>query len=316
MQTTSMPLKTFCKRSAVLLIFGMVVSVGAWAQPATVPSATLNKIRNTQLVVVGYREFSVPFSYLDARHQPVGYSIDLCQKVVLAIQQHLGLAQLRIKYVPVSPATRIPLVANGPVDMECGVSTNTLERQRSVAFSVTTFLSEARLVSKRKDAIEDLNQLRGQVVVSTVGTTSMRRLNTLNQEHQLQMQIVAGRDDIDSFQMLNVGRAKAYLMDDVLLRGFVAQSAHPQDYVISQAVFSVEPYAIMLKRQDPAFKKVVDTALVDLFRSGEQQAIYQKWFMQPLEPSLTNLQLPMSAALKRVVAQPTDSGNPADYMAQ
>jgi glutamate/aspartate transport system substrate-binding protein len=284
----------------------------AWAAQAQT-SPTLNKLRNTQLITVGYRELSIPFSYLNERQQPIGYSVELCQRVVESLQRKLGLAQLRIKYVPVTSATRIPLVSNGSVDLECGITTNTVERQRTVAFSITTFVAEARLLFKRKNKIQDLEQLRGQGVVSTVGTTSMRNLNELNQTRQMNMAILAGRDDTDAFHMLDVDRVKAFLMDDVLLRSLVATAERPSDYDISQKAYSVEPYAIMLNKNDPLFKKAVDAALVELFQSGKQQAIYQRWFMQPIPPKGLNLQLPMSKALQHMRQQPSDSGDPADY---
>ncbi|WP_158529666.1 amino acid ABC transporter substrate-binding protein [Parvibium lacunae] len=288
-------------------------------------SPTLRRARSTQVLVVGYRESSIPFSFLNAQRQPAGYSIELCQGVVGLLREWLQRPGLTIKFVAVTSATRIPQVASGLVDMECGVTTNTQERQRTVAFSKTIFLAETRLASRRQDNIQQITQLRGQVVVSTVGTTSMRQLSELNQTQQLDMTIIAGRDDTDSFQILDMGRARAYLMDDVLLRSFIRSAKRTDAYVISTQAFSVEPYGIMLNRQDKGFKQAVDAALVTLFASGKQQHIYNKWFMQPIqvgsasgnlaaEPGTDfNLNLPMSPRLQRVIAQPTDSANPHDY---
>lgn len=276
-------------------------------------SPTLQKIQQTGVIVLGYREASVPFSYLDDKQQPIGYSIDLCHHVVGRLQAGMPARQLRVKLVPVQSATRIPLVMNGTVDLECGITTNTLERQRSVAFSVTTFVAQSRLASKRSAPIMRVAELAGKPVVSTVSTTSLARLKVLNEQARLNMTLLAGRDDNDSFLMLDTDRAVAYAMDDVLLRSFIAVSRHPADYVLSTETLSVEPYALMLPRGDPAFKQAVDAALGQLFASGEAQALYDKWFLKPLPHLGINLRLPMSPALRHALANPTDSGNPAAY---
>lgn len=277
-------------------------------------SVTLQKIRATGVVAIGYREGSVPFSYLDSNHQPVGYSMDICNKVVVAIRERLKFKSLTVRLVPMTPATRIPLVANGTIDLECGVTTNTPERQKSVAFSVTTFVTESRLVSKRQLPIDRIEDMRGKTVVTTIGTTSMRYLNDLNRTRKLGMEILAGRDDADSFLMVVAGRAQAYAMDDVLLRSFIANSPQPGDYLISRETLSVEPYGIMLNKNDPIFKRTVDEAIVALFRSGEFARIYHRWFEKPIPGQEINLNLPMSGALRAVIEHPTDSANPDDYL--
>lgn len=280
---------------------------------ATQDSVTLKKIGAAGVIAIGYREGSVPFSYLDENHQPVGYSMDICNKVVAAIRTRLKLKTLAVRLVPMTPATRVPLVANGTIDLECGVTTNTPERQRSVAFSVTTFVTESRLVSKRQAPVMRIDDMRGKAVVTTIGTTSMRYLNELNQSRRLGMEILAGRDDSDSFLMVASGRAQAYAMDDVLLRSFIANAPQPEDYLISHETLSVEPYGIMLNKDDPIFKRAVDEAIVALFRSEEFARIYQRWFQQPIPGQGINLNLPMSDALRKVVQHPTDSASPEDY---
>lgn len=276
-------------------------------------SPTLQRIQQTGVIVLGYRESSVPFSYLDDKQQPIGYSIDLCRHVVTRIQAGMPTQPLRVKLVPVQSATRIPLVMNGTVDLECGITTNTLERQRSVAFSLTTFVAQSRLVSKRSAPVLRVAELAGKPVVSTVSTTSLARLKTLNEQENLGMTLLAGRDDNDSFLMLDTDRAVAYAMDDVLLRSFIAVSRHPADYVLSTETLSVEPYALMLPKGDPVFKQAVDTALAQFFASGEAHALYDKWFLKPLPNLGINLQLPMSAALRQALSNPTDSGDPGAY---
>ena len=276
-------------------------------------SATLQKIKDTGVISVGYREGSVPFSYLDNNHQPIGYSMDICNKIVVAIRVRLKLKALTVRLMPMTPATRIALVANGTIDLECGVTTNTLERQKSVAFSVTTFVTESRLVSKRHTPIKRIEALRGKTVVTTIGTTSMHYLNQLNQSRQLDMKILAGRDDTDSFLMLSTDRAQAYAMDEVLLRSFIANASQPDDYLISEEALSIEPYGIMLNKDDPEFKRVVDAAIIALFKSTEFTQIYQKWFLMPIPVQNVRLNLPINPALKKVLQHPTDSGDPADY---
>ena len=293
--------------------------VAAWsatvtaADAALADSAVLRKIRDTGLITVGHRLTSIPFSYLDAKLRPVGYSMDLCQRVVEAIRTRLDLRDLEVKMVTVTSATRMPLVANGSVDLECGVTTNTVERQKSQAFSVTTFVAASRLLSKKENEIRTVEDLRGKVVASTIATTSIRYLNNANEARKLDMRIVAGQDDTDAFQMVLNDRAVAFAMDDVLLRSLQANASNPGDYSISEEALSVEPYGIGLPKDDPVFKQLVDGVLVDLYRSGEIHAIYRKWFQLPIPPKGINLQLPMSEALKRAIAQPTDDPDPARY---
>ncbi len=278
-------------------------------------SPTLAKIRQTGLVVVGHRIGSVPFSYLDGQLKPVGYSMDLCHRVVAAIAAQLKLPDLQVKLIAVTPATRMPLVANGTVDLECGVTTNTLGRQKSQSFTVTTYVAQSRLMAKKSSRIRSLQDLRGQTVVSTVSTTNIRFLHEANARDHLDMKILAGKDDAESFQMVETDRAVAFVMDDVLLYSLVANAHNPADYAISAEVLSVEPYAIGLSKNDPKFKQLVDAVLTDLFTRGDIQAIYRKWFQSPIPPHGINLQLPMSAALQRTLASPTDSVDPKRYQA-
>lgn len=296
---------------------GLAIAALAQAAPpaagALADSDVLRKVRDTGVIVLGHRITSVPFSYLDARLRPIGYSMDLCQHVVEAVRRQLGLQDLEVKLVPVTSATRLPLVANGTVDLECGVTTNTAERQKTQAFSVTTFVAASRLLAKKESAVRSLDDLRGQVVASTIATTSIRYLASVNESRKLDMKIVAGQDDTDAFQMVQTGRAVAFAMDDVLLRSLIASAPHPADYSISDEALSVEPYGIGLPKDDPVFKQLVDGVLIGLYRSGEIHAIYRKWFQSPIPPKGINLQLPMSESLRRAIEQPTDSPLPQSY---
>lgn len=301
-----------CFRSfALFLLIGLSLLTARAAEPLSSP--TLRKIRDTGVIVLGYRVASAPFSYLDADLKPVGYSIELCERVVQAVRERLQLPELEAKMVSVSSATRMPMVANGAVDLECGITTHTAERQRIQAFSLTTFVAETRLLSKRQQPIRSVEDLRGQPVASTIATTSIQFLHQLNQTRELDMKILVGQDDKDAFRLLQTGRAVAYAMDDVLLRTWLAGSGRPQDYLISEASFSIEPYALGLAQGDPGFKQLVDEVLRALFRSGEIRRIYQRWFESPLPGSGLNLRLPMSPAFQRLIEQPSDSPDPAQY---
>jgi len=276
-------------------------------------SPTLRKIRESGVITLGYRESQFPFSYLDDSQRPVGYSIDICERIAATVQQRIGLRDLERRYVAVTSATRIPLVANGTVDLECGVTTNTAERQRVVAFTVTTFVAESRLLSRKTLPLLHLEDLRGKVVTSTVGTTSLTHLQDIDAARGLDMTILAAKDDPDAFHLVQVGRADAYAMDDALLRGTIARSGQAADFVLSSDRLGVEPYAIMLAKGDPVFKELADQVIIGLFRSGDIYPLYGHWFQSPLPPKGVNLGFPLFPAMRRLVAQPTDSPDPADY---
>jgi len=300
---------TLLRWTVALPCVAIMLAPSAWGQG----SPTLSKVEQTGMITLGYRVSSVPFSYLDERLNPIGYSMDLCYRIVDAVKAKLKLRNLQVKLFPVTSATRIPLVVNGTVDLECGITTNTLERQKSEAFSVTTFVAVSRLLAKKSSNIQTLSDLQGEPVASTVGTTSIRNLHELNLAQKLDMKILAGLDDAESFQMVQTDRAVAYLMDDVLLRSLVASAKNPAEFSISAESMSIEPYGIALTKGDAAFKQLVDDVLVGIFRSGEIHTIYNKWFQSPIPPKGINLQLPMSAALKKAIAAPTDSGDPKHY---
>jgi glutamate/aspartate transport system substrate-binding protein len=263
--------------------------------------------------VIGHRDASIPFSYLDDKQQPIGYSMDLCMKIVDAVKAELKMPNLQVKLNQVTSATRIPLMANGTIDMECGSTTNNIDRQKQVSFVTTTFVTANRLVAKKASKINTLADMKGKAIVSTSGTTNIKQITELNASRNLGMNVMAGKDHAESFLMVETGRAVAFAMDDILLYGLVASSKAPADYAITNEALSVEPYGIMIRKDDPAFKKVADGAIQALFKSGEINKIYAKWFQSPIPPKNINLNLPMTEALKKVVAKPTDSGDPAAY---
>jgi len=286
----------------------------AVAQPAVAQeTGTLKKIKDSGAITLGHRDSSIPFSYYDDKQQVVGYAMDLCQRIVEAVKADLKLPKLEVKLNPVTSATRIPLMANGTIDLECGSTTNNLERQKQVAFTITHFVTANRYVAKKASKIDKLADLKGKTVVSTSGTTNLKWVTEENQKQNLGMSIVAAKDHAEAFLMVETGRAAAFFMDDILLYSLVANSKNPGDWAIGTEAYSVEPYGIMLRRDDPAFKKVVDQAMIQLYKSGQIMPIYEKWFLKPIPPKGINLNVPMSAAFKRVVANPTDSGDPAAY---
>ena len=287
------------------------IAAGAAAQ-AQALDGTLKKIKDTGTITLGIRESSSPFSFLDDEQKPIGYSIDLCMKIVDAVKAELK-SPVNVVMQPVTSATRIPLMANGTIDLECGSTTNNLERQQQVSFVDTTFVTANRLVSKKSSNIAKLEDLKGKTLVSTSGTSNSKQVNQLNTDKNLGINVVPANDHSNAFQMVETDRAAAFAMDDILLYSLVAQSKNPAAYVISSEALSVEPYGIMLRKGDPAFKKLADNAVVATFKSGEINKIYAKWFTSPIPPKNINLNVPMSEALKKVIANPTDSGDGAAY---
>jgi len=294
----------------------LIAGAGALATSALAQeTGTLKKIKDSGTIILGVRDSSIPFSYLDDKQSYQGYSVDLCMKIVTSVQRQLGLSTLNVKLNPVTSATRIPLMANGTIDLECGSTTNNLERQKQVSFAPTTFVTANRILSKKSAHIKSLADLRGKVVVSTSGTSNLKQLTTLNADQNLGINILPAKDHAEAFLMVETGRAAAFVMDDILLASLAANSKSPADYEISKEALSVEPYGIMLRKDDPAFKKAVDTAISNILTSGDINRIYDKWFMQPIPPKNITLNWPISDQFKAVIAKPTDSGEPSAYAA-
>jgi glutamate/aspartate transport system substrate-binding protein len=293
------------------LVFMAAVAVAA-VGPAY-GQGRLEKIKSTGEITIGHRDASIPFSYLDGNQKPVGYSMDICYKVVDALKQQLGMAKINIKLVPITSSTRIPLVANGTVDLVCGSATNTVERQSQVSFAPTTFVTATRFAAKKSSHVNKLDDLKGKTVVSTAGTSNIRWLTGANDSQHLDMRIIPTKDHPAAMLTVANGRAVAFFMDDILLAGLVATERQPDDWMISKDTYTVEPYAIMEPKNDPEFKKVVDATVVAMTKDGTLNTLYKKWFQSPIPPKNINLDLPMSEPLKRALANPTDSGNPADY---
>ncbi len=299
------------KRTLALLT--ATVAAAALALPAAAQEGTLKKIKDGGSITIGHRDGSIPFSYYDDRQQPVGYAMDLCLRIADAVKTELKMPKLDVKYQLVTSANRIPLMANGTIDLECGSTTNNLARQEQVWFTITHFVTANRWVAKKSANIRSLADLKGKTIVSTAGTTNIKQITEINSQQNLGMNIISANGHPEAFQMVETGRAAAFVMDDILLYSLAAQSRSPSDYAISPEALSVEPYGIMVRKDDKAFKKVVDDAMVNIYKSGQINAIYAKWFQKPIPPKGLNLNIPMSDAMKKVVARPTDSGDPAAY---
>ena len=261
-----------------------------FASSAAAQEGTLKKIKDSGAITIGHRDASVPFSYYDDKQQPVGYSMDLCARVVDAVKKELNLPNLKVNYQLVTSANRIPLMANGTIDLECGSTTNNLARQEQVWFATTHFVTANRYVSKKSAKIGKLADLKGKTIVSTAGTTNIKQITELNGEQKLGMNIISANGHAEAFQMVETGRAVAFVMDDILLYSLVAQSRSPKDYDISKEALSVEPYGIMVRKDDAAFKKTVNGALNAVYKSGEINKIYDKWFLKPIPPKNINLE--------------------------
>jgi glutamate/aspartate transport system substrate-binding protein len=289
----------------------VLITVPAQASELT---GTLQKVKETNRIVLGFQEASVPFSYLDGNQKAIGYAVDICMKIVDAVKRELKLSSLDVETSPVTSSNRIPLMMNGTVDLVCSATTNNAERQRQVAFTNSHFLSATRFAARKSDNITTIDHLKGKPVVAVAGSTNMVQLNQVNAARNLGITPLAAKDQAEAFLILETGRAAAYVLDDVQLAVAIARSKDPSAYIISEEAFSkAEPYGIMLRRDDAAFKAVADRATAELYRSPEVEALYKKWFESPVPPNELNFKTPMTAVLRNAYAHPSDSPDPASY---
>jgi glutamate/aspartate transport system substrate-binding protein len=269
---------------------------------------TLKKIRDTGVIKIGNRDASIPFSYLDDKQQPIGYGVDICLKIADAIKANLKMPNLKVEFVPVTSQTRIPILTGGNIDLECGSTTNSVERQKQVAFAPTYFVTGTKIVVKKSAGIKGYNDLKGKTVVFTQGTTNERAMKAYNDANNLGINFIPSKDHAESFLAVETGRAVAFPMDDVLLYSLIATARNPGDYMVVGEFLSDDPYAIMLRRDDAEFKKLVDSTVAGLYKSGEINKIYAKWFQSVIPPKNVNLNFPMSDGLKEAIKNPNDTG--------
>ena len=293
-------LRAGCSFLGTMLLSSLLFS------PEAIAGATLAKIRDTQTITVAYRETTAPFSYLDADKKPIGFTIDLCSKIIEGIRQELKLPQLKVAYLAVTPSTRIKAITSGQADLECGTTTNNAERRKQVAFTVPHFFAGVRMAVRTDSGIKNWINLRGKEVVTTKGTTTVKLLNDRNKVRVLALNLVDGNDHAESFSMLEKGQVAAFVMDDVILYGLRANMTHPEEFAIVGDALSVEPYAIMLTKDDTEFKASVDRQMADMQNDGDFRKIYSKWFMNPIPPRGKSMSMPMGYLLRDSILYPTD----------
>jgi glutamate/aspartate transport system substrate-binding protein len=289
------------KKQVLALAIAALAAGSAFAQA----NDTLAKIKASGSITEGVRESS-GLSYTLGNGQYTGFHYDVCANIIRDIQKHLGLAKLETKYQPVTSQNRVPLVQNGTVDLECGSTTNNATRQKDVAFAVTTYVEEVRIAVKANSGINSIKDLNGKTVATTTGTTSVQTLRKNERAGGIDFKELYGKDHSDSFLLLESGRADAFVMDGQILAGLISKAKNPADFKIVGEPLSVEPIAIMYRKDDPAFKKAVDDSIRAMAKSGEVAKLYDKWFMQAIPPANTKVNLPASDATKAAWANPSD----------
>ena len=291
-------------------LLAAIAAAGLLAAPvqAQEPTGTLKKIKDTGVMTIGHREASIPFSYLDDKQQPVGYAMDLCMKVVDAVKAELKMPNLRIALQPVTSANRIPLLQNGTIDIECGSTTNSVERQKQVAFGPTYFVINVTAAAKKASGIKSLTDLNGKTISTTSGTTAVPLLKKYEKTANIDVREIYGKDHAESMQLLATDRVTAFVMDDILLAGQIANQPNPGDYVILTESLRTEPYSMMLRREDPQFKALVDRAVSAVYKSGEIDKIFAKWFANPIPPRGVNLGFQITPAIREAFRNPNDRG--------
>ena len=285
---------------------GLACLAGALVLSAPVGAQTLKKIADSNKITVAYRESSVPFSYLIGSRKAVGFSVELSEAIIDDVRKKLKKPNLEVAYTPVTSQNRIPLLVNGTIDLECGSTTNNSTRGKDVTFAINHFYTGTRLLTKKSSGVENYADLAKKVVATTSGTTNAQVLRKYNTEKNLDMQIMLGKDHDDSLLLVESDRAQAFAMDDILLFGLIANSKNPASLHVVGDALQVEPYACMLRKDDPEFQKLVDGTITRLMKSGEFTRLYTKWFQSPIPPKGVNLNLPMSEQLKANLKAPSD----------
>ena len=286
---------------------GVALVAAAFAVAGTAHAEdTLKKIKDSGTITEGVRESSGALAFTLGDGKYTGFHYDVCARIIADIQKQLGMAKLETKYQPVTSQNRIPLVQNGTVDLECGSTTNNATRQKDVAFAPTLYVEEVRIATKKSSGIKSIADLNGKTVATTTGTTSVQLLRKNKRAAGMDFKELNGKDHSDSFLLLESGRADAFVMDGQILAGLISKAKNPADFAIVGEALSVEPIAIMYRKDDPAFKKAVDDSVRNLAKSGEVAKLYDKWFMQPIPPGNTRVNLPASDATKAAWAAPTD----------
>jgi len=285
---------------------GLITLMGVVSAQALAAAPVLDKLRQGGALVIAHRESSTPFSYLDADKKPVGYAVDICLKLAEAVKKELGLKTMPITFKMALPATRIAMIESHEADLECGSTTNNAERRQKVAFTVPHYITGSRFMVRADSMIEELPQFEGKKLVSTKGTTPMKALEQANRERLLRINVLEAPDHAKAVEMVEKGEADGFVMDDVLLYGLISSRPDPSKLKVVGKALTIEPLAIMLPKDDPAFKRIVDEEMKRMIRSREAHALYEKWFEKPIPPKGTSLNLPMNYLLRDFWKYPTD----------
>ncbi len=288
------------------LVPALVAALIGAAFAVPVQAQTIDKVKKSGEITMGVRESSAPLSFTLGAGQFTGYHVDVCQAVIDNMKKMTG-GNIKVNYMPVTSQNRIPLTQNGTVDIECGSTTNNAARQKDVSFGMTTFVTEVRTAVKANSGITSVSQLNGKNLATTTGTTSVQTLRKYERAGKIDFKEIFGKDHSDSFLLLETGRADAFVMDDNILAGLIATAKNPADYRIVGEVLSVEPIAVMIRKDDPSMKKLVDDTIRDLMRSGALEKLYVKWFLSPIPPKNTSVNLPMGATLRALFSAPNDN---------
>lgn len=292
----SQPVRTSKMRLPARLLIA-TAAVAACTGTAHAQS-TLDKVKASGTISVAYRESSIPFSYLDDKAQPVGFGVEICDRIVDEVKKATGRADLKVTRQPVTSANRIPLLVNGTIDVECGSTTNNSDRAKQVAFAINYFYTGTRFLVKADSGIKGMAELNNKIVVSTTGTTNFRLMRNMITEQKLPIELIGAKDHAESQLLVGGGRASAFAMDDILLYGLRASATNPAEWAVVGEAIQVEPYAIMLRKDDPSFKQLVDGVVGGMMKSGEFERLYRKWFQSPIPPKGINLNAPMSKELQ------------------
>ncbi|TCM60220.1 amino acid ABC transporter substrate-binding protein (PAAT family) [Acinetobacter calcoaceticus] len=303
----SLNTKCSTKRSAKFLTVTLALFASTLTVTEVSAADTLAKIKQSGKVIIGYRESSDPISYVVAG-KPMGYAVDICNTFANELKKDLKLPNLKVEYKAVTSSTRIPEMLAGNIDMECGTTTNSVQRQQQVSFSTNYYVTEVRMAVKANSTIKTIADLNGKAVVTTQGTTSDKYIKMGEKGQNINANNVYGKDHSDSFAMMASGRAAAFVMDDNILAGLMAKSSTPKDFKIVGPVLSAEPYGIMLPKGDAAYKAIADRVVTNMWKNGQMAGLYKKWFQSPIAPKNINLNMPMSASYLKLKAAPNDKG--------
>jgi len=295
-------------RTLRLILTALAVAIFSAPISAQTLTGTLKKIKETGTITIGHRESSIPFSYLDDKQQPIGYAMDLCMKIVDAVKVELKMPALKVQLQPVTSSNRIPLMQNGTIDLECGSTTNSVERQKQVSFGPTYFVINVTAAVKKSSGINTLADLNGKTISTTSGTTSVPLIKKYEKTQKIEVKEIYGKDHAESFLLVADDRAAAFVMDDILLAGQIANSRNPSAYRIIPESLRQEPYSMMLRKDDPQFKALVDKAVGAVMKSGEIERIYAKWFTSPIPPKGINLNFPITLQIREAFTHPNDKG--------